>query len=146
MSVCVSVMVSIPEKCLLYDIRRLRHRLCALACLGRLISQIADAIVICLHPFVLAVHNRSYLQREVLLERCFIDAFCNVFAAFAFGQHRVIVLSCDRRFDVGPGAMQRTADRTGSCGFAAEPSYLGLQFGSTLVAFYWSSLGQERIL
>src|ERR1700720_717075 len=92
------------QKCLLHDVQRLEyvswglctsHGACALARLARLISQIADAIVICFHPFVLAAHKRFYIRRKVLLERCFIGAFCHVFATLAFGQHRVFVLSSD---------------------------------------------------
>ena len=90
-------MVSIHEKCLFMTYRDLNkfHGTCALARLARLISQIADAIVICFHPFVLAAHKRFYIRRKVLLERCFIGAFCHVFATLAFGQHRVFVLSSD---------------------------------------------------
>src|ERR1700730_13030986 len=111
-----------------------KNSLCALARLARLISKTADAIVICLHAFVLALDKRSYVRRKVLRERCFIGAFCNIFAALAFGQHGMFVLSSDRRFDVGTSAMQRTGDSSGGCGFASERPYLGLQFSSATVA------------
>ena len=77
--------------------------------MGGLIPQIADTIVIGLHPFILPLNKRFYVRRKVFIQGCFIGAFCKVFAALAFGKHCILVHTSDRRLDVRPSAMNCAA-------------------------------------
>jgi hypothetical protein len=50
---------------------------------GCRVAQVADAIVICLDALVLPLDERSYIGRQVLLERCFISGLCGIFATLS---------------------------------------------------------------
>src|SRR6202040_4432336 len=90
--------------------------------------------VICLDALVLPLDERSYVGRQVLLERCFISSLGGILATLALGEHRVFAHAGDGGLYVGPGAMHRAAYGAPLCGLAAETANLGIQFRRALGA------------
>ena len=77
-------------------------------------------------PWVLPVDKRSYVGRQILLERCFISSLGGIFAALTLGEHRVFVHASDSGLYVGPGAMHGAAYGAALCGLTTETANLGI--------------------
>ena len=58
---------------------------------SRRISKIANPAVVFGHDLVLPLDHRSYIERQILVERRFILIFRDVLATLAFGEDGVIV-------------------------------------------------------
>ena len=83
---------------------------------------------------VLEIKNSAQVAWQFFPQGIFIGHYGQGFAAFAFLQHRHIVLISQHRLQVNPGAMQRACRASARIGCAAVASYLGAQHANRFIA------------